>query len=204
VNYAARQVMKPRRETLQFRQPLQSAALRAAGPVDQIWEERLEQREQAGYERGRREGEIALAAALERQRDSFRELEQGVLQSLSQVVTQVGRECQGALVSLAMQVARRLVADLPIDRELVERSVREALAEVEAGTDVQVILHPDDLALLQQAGSNLIAPAQSPGRIRFTVSAEVGRGGCLAQTQFGTIDGRRDTKWRRMEQLIRE
>ncbi|HEY2952161.1 MAG TPA: FliH/SctL family protein [Verrucomicrobiae bacterium] len=150
--------------------------------------------EQAAYERGRLDGEKALHERLVRQRNELLELQQGVLKSLQQAVPQVVRDCEQALTALALEVAQKLVAGLPLSAEMVAAAVQEALGEVEEATDCHIYLHPEDLDLLQQVNSNLLASNVGNARLHFHRAPEVTRGGCLVKTRFGVIDARRETK----------
>jgi flagellar assembly protein FliH len=149
---------------------------------------------QTAYQRGLREGEKKLADQLMQQRTEFMELQTGVLKSLRESVSQVVHDCERELVTLAIEVAQRLVAGLPVSAEMVEAAVREALGQAGEATEITVTLHPDDLALLQKADSPLLSAASGGPQVHLCSSADVTRGGCLAQTRFGIIDGRRETK----------
>ena len=74
---------------------------------------------QAGYEQGRIEGEKALSGQLLKQRAELDELVHGTLNSLRQAVPQVVRDTENMMVSLALEVARKLVSDMPISVPLV-------------------------------------------------------------------------------------
>ena len=150
---------------------------------------------QAGYDQGRIEGEKSLSGQLLKQRAELQELLHGTLDSLRQTVPQVARDTENMMVSLALEVARKLVSDMPISVPMVEAAVRDALTHVESSAQVTVRLHPDDLELLQNANSTLLTSAEAPNDFRFLSSAEVSRGGCLVETRFGTVDARRETKF---------
>lgn len=158
-------------------------------------EPRAAESEQAAYERGRRDAEKALQQQLLQQRTDLMELQNGVLNSLRQVLPRVAGECESALVELALEAARKLVAGLPLSAEMVEAAVREALAQVQETTEFTVRLHPEDLELLRRAQSSTLPSQDNSGPIRFEPSAEINRGGCLVQTRFGVIDARRETKF---------
>jgi flagellar assembly protein FliH len=151
-------------------------------------------RVQDAFERGRREGEKALSEQLLRQRADLLELQQGVLQSLHEVVPQLTRECEGALISLALHAAQKLVAGLPVSAEMVEAVVREALAGIEDTSQLTVLLHPDDLELLQRVNSPVLVNDLGGGRLNFQPGREVTQGGCIVQTRFGSVDARREVK----------
>jgi flagellar assembly protein FliH len=149
----------------------------------------------AGYEQGRIDGEKALSEQLLKQRAELHELMQGVLNSLRQAVPQVVRDTETVMVSLALEVAQKMVADMPVSVPMVEAAVRDALAQVEGTAHFTVRLNPADLQLLQESGSPILATADNPDEFRFLSSPEVTRGGCLVQTRFGTVDARRETKF---------
>lgn len=149
---------------------------------------------QAGYQQGRIDGEKSLSEQLVRQRGELHELMQGTITSLRQAVPQVVRDTENMMVSLALEVARKIVSDMPISVPMVEAAIRDALKHVEGSAQVTVRLHPADLELLQNADSPLLASAQGQNDFRFLSSLEVSRGGCVVETRFGTVDARRETK----------
>jgi flagellar biosynthesis/type III secretory pathway protein FliH len=135
-----------------------------------------------------------LSLQLFQQRAEVHEMMSGVLNSLRQAVPQVVRETENAMIALSLSVAQKLVGGLPISAAMVEEVVRDALAQIEGTAQFTVRLHPADLALLQQSGSPLLADSDGAKEFRFLAATEVSRGGCLVQTQFGTVDARRETK----------
>ncbi len=158
--------------------------------------------EQAAYERGLRNGEKRLSEQLLRQRRELMELQNGVLASLRQALPQVARQCESDLIELAIEVATRLVCGLPISAQMVEAAIRSALAQVQESAELEVALHADDLALLQQCNSPVLLPGPGNERIHFRASPEVTRGGCLVQTRFGLLDARRETKLELIRQSL--
>jgi flagellar assembly protein FliH len=95
---------------------------------------------------------------------------------------------------LAVEAAQRLIGGLPVTTEMVGAVVREALAQVEDTAEITVLLHADDLALLQKHTPSSPPAAVGGPQVQFHSSQEVTRGGCLVQTRFGVVDGRRETK----------
>jgi flagellar assembly protein FliH len=175
-------------ETLTFTRPLRAVRLASAAP------EPGEAAITAAYERGRRDGERQLSEQLLRQRNEFVTLQTGLLQSLRGAIPQVVRDSEQTLVALAAAVARKIVGDLPITPELIETGIREALTHVEDSATIRVTVHPDDLALLQQIQSPLLAATPDRPAIQFESAPNLTRGGCLVHTRFGVIDARRETK----------
>lgn len=190
----------PQRETIRLSHPLRAARLAGAAAVSQPSVSTAHA--QAEYERGRRDGEKALSEQLIRQRGELIELQNGVLNSLNQAVGQVTRECEGAMIALALEIAGKLVGDLPISSEMVEAAVREALDSVEQTTNLTVLLNPMDYELLQQANAPVLLTDVGGQQLKFQTSPQVTRGGCMVQTHFGIIDARRETKLEALKQSL--
>ena len=188
-------------ETLHFHRPLSGVALLADAPA-QSWEELLRARESAAYQRGHRDGEGALSQQLIQQRSEIAQLQRGILQSLSQVVPQVIHESETALITLALEAVKRIVADLPSDARMVEAVVREALGHADDTAEILVQLNGEDLALLQKSDCALLNGLPNKGPLRFVACSEVTRGGCVVQTRFGLIDARREVKLQQLTQTI--
>ncbi len=185
---------KPWHETVRLPAPPRDVRLSRVLDPEQALEARLDEQRRACYERGRLEGEQSLSALLVQQRQETQQLADGVLRALRDAVPQVVRSAERNLVTLALEIARKLVAGLPVSAEMVEAAVRDALAQVEQATEFLVQLHPADLALLEKHGSPLLHETSESRQLRFQASTEVTPGGCLVLTRFGTVDARRETK----------
>ena len=188
--------MKPL-EAIALKQPLRDVRLLMQAPA-QDWQEHLREREQAAFENGRREGERSLGGQLLQQRNELVELQNGILNSLQQTLPRLIAENESALMNLALDLAQRIVAGLPVDQVMVESVVREALQQAKDTSEMMVQLHPEDLALLRKHNSPLLNGLPETGPLRFSGVAAIVRGGCMVQTRFGLIDAQRETK---VEQL---
>jgi flagellar biosynthesis/type III secretory pathway protein FliH len=125
-----------------------------------------------------------------------------VLDSLRQAIPQTVRELENNLVSLAFESVKKIVADMPISAEMIERVIREALGQVENSAEVTIFVHPEDLALLRRLECPLLNGSTEGQSLRFSSSSDVTRGGCLLQTRFGLLDARRETKIEQLQQAI--
>ena len=101
---------------------------------------------------------------------------------------------ESELVEFATEAAIRLVNGLPISTKIVESSIQDALGHCENDTEVAVYLNPEDLKLLKEAGSDLLADSPHQRRVRYLKDEEVSRGGCLVETNCGLIDGPRNAR----------
>lgn len=159
--------------------------------------------EKAAYERGRQDGEKGLREQMMVQRTELAALQRGLFESLRQASREVVQQSESLLVELALEIAGKLVAELPLGPDRVAASVREALAQVEGTTDITVHLHPEDLTLLEQVSAAERPTVPGVESVRLTSSPTVSRGGCLVQTRFGVIDTQIETKLRNLRETLR-
>jgi flagellar assembly protein FliH len=182
-------------ETISLPKPLRDVFLTIPNSTTTVGPEARQDPWQAGYDAGRIDGEKAVSEQLLKQRGETNELFQGLLTSLREAVPQVIRDTESMMVSLALEVAQKIVANMPISAAMIEAAVRDALSQVEGTVQVTIRLHPADLELLQNTHSPLLGSGDGASEFRFLGSADVTRGGCLVQTRFGMVDARRETKF---------
>jgi flagellar biosynthesis/type III secretory pathway protein FliH len=196
--------MLPWSETVALHHPLRQVHCTALAPLPPVWLERCDRRDKAAFERGRTAGEAALSEQLVRQRTEIQQLQPGDLDALRAVLPQVRAECEAAVVALALEAVAKLVAGLPVSRDMVDAAVKQALAQLEDTAGLTVLLHPDDLQLWRQteAGAEAGAGSSPLVGLRVEASSEVTRGGCVVQTRFGVVDGRRETKLQVLRQAL--
>jgi flagellar assembly protein FliH len=185
--------MKPSLEPVRFSTPLRNVRFTAPLSFEER-ERELRKREEEAFQRGRREGEKSLSEQLVQQRAELLELQNGVFQSLCQILPGLVQDCERSLVSLALEAAQKVVSGLPITAEVVEAAVREALGTVDKAAGMTVFLNAQDLELLRRVNSPLLLDDSAGKDLRVQASAEVTRGGCIVQTRFGIVDARRENK----------
>lgn len=152
------------------------------------------------YQKGIEAGQKSLGQQLVQQRNDLLELQNGVLRSLQETLPRVVQDCEQALVGIALDIAKRVLGEVPMTGEMVEAAVRGALNEIKGVAEYQVHVHPDDLILLQAINSDLLPATGAP--VVFNPDETISRGGCLVRTRLGTIDARRETKWKRVEEAL--
>ena len=169
--------MKPWREQLRLTHPIRGVRLVGTRSADEERARELRQIETAAFERGRQAGEAALSQQLLQQRQDVFALQQGVLDALEQCVPRLLREAEGVLVELALEAARKWMAGQPIDAPAIEACVREAMDQMEEATEFNILMNAEDLALLEQHGSDLVSRNATQTRTKVGVSPDVTRRG---------------------------
>ena len=113
-------------------------------------------------------------------------------------------ELQAQGVELALQAAQRIVGqELALRPELAREQVVALLARLRRARSVTVRLHPDDHATLGPELAALRTRAQLAGTLALEADAGIARGGCVVQSDIGTLDARVETQLAALQQALR-
>lgn len=163
---------------------VEPAANTVAAPTVQELADLEAQARAEGFAAGHAQG---LAAAQQEIREHRAQLD-ALFEAAARPMQALDTQTEQALVSLAMLVARRVLAsELRQSPELILQAVQQALAAMPAaGQGLRVHVHPDDLPLLQAAaaGSHWEGVAD-PG---------LARGDCRLESARSWLDARVETR----------
>lgn len=106
------------------------------------------------------------------------------------------------VVELAVLIAERIVRrEIELDPEVALRASRELLQRAAAGSQVVVRLAPADLALAQERLGGL-AEASGLDGVRLRVDPALSPGGCVVETDAGSLDARVETQLERIREAL--
>jgi flagellar assembly protein FliH len=114
-----------------------------------------------------------------------------MLDGLYQARHDVLDEAEDTLVEIAFAAVCQLAGTDAVARAVVAHAVREAAARLHADESLTVLLHPDDLACLDEA-------ERQWGNVEFTASPAVAVGGCMIDGGKGTLDARLEVQLARL------
>jgi flagellar assembly protein FliH len=182
------------------------AALRAE--LEAEFEQRLQQEaavqaqaaRQQGYQDGYRDGLVAL--------DSFKQsfaqqtsAQIGTLVlSLDGELRALEQQMAATVAHVATELARQVVrSELATRPALVAQVAQEAINTVlMSARHITVQVHPDDHAMVAQGCAEALAARGA----RLLANPAVARGGCVVDTDAGTIDARIAQRWQRATQAL--
>lgn len=114
------------------------------------------------------------------------------------------REVESDLRTLAVRIAERI-----LDRELSTRPeavvdiAAAALSQAGAPRDVVLRVHPEDLRTLERGRPRLLERCARAQVIQLRPDSTVGRGGCIVETELGTVDARLQVQLEAIERALR-
>lgn len=105
----------------------------------------------------------------------------------------------GVATAIAAHVIRREVEQTP---DITIVLVKEALELAAGSADVQLRMHPDDLATLGSQVEGLVGQLGRLGDAKVVADPGITRGGCRVDTRFGSIDQQFESQLARIAQEL--
>ncbi len=117
-----------------------------------------------------------------------------------------GKILEGAeseLLKLSLKIAERIVGKaLEMDRSILLDIIHKAIQSLKYQKEIRIRIHPEDVAYLKDQKMQLYAMLGESKEIEVVEDPLVGRGGCIIDTEIGTIDARLETQLKVMERKL--
>lgn len=116
---------------------------------------------------------------------------------------QIVADSERDVLELALKVAAKIISrDLERDPELVLEIVAACTEAARSSKAMIIKVHPEDGRLLREKKPRLIELIGRAVDISIRDDAEVERGGCVIQTEYGTIDGQIRTQLQMLQNVF--
>ena len=148
-----------------------------------------------GRQAGREEIQQSLSSEIARIQSISRKLDAALEAGIMQL--------EDMALALAYETVCKVLGDQALAPELVQMQVGKAISGMTARERIQVRVHPADLVMLRQAGA-LNAGLLSGKELVWVADASVQAGGCIVETDGGTLDARLDTQLELFKKLLLE
>jgi len=107
------------------------------------------------------------------------------------------------IVDLALKVAAKILGiDLERDPELVIEVAANVIQSMRAAKAMVLRVHPEDGKVLRARKPKLLELVGRSVDVGIRDDSDVERGGCVVQTEFGTIDGQIRTQFKMIENVF--
>jgi type III secretion protein L len=112
-------------------------------------------------------------------------------------------EAQGDALALALKIAARIIGrDLEREPEVLAEICATAIESARSAKAMILRVHPDDGKLLREKRPRLMELIGRAVDLSIRDDADVERGGCVIQTEFGTIDGQIRTQFEMLRNVL--
>lgn len=178
---------------------------------------RYEDNRQAGYEAGFSQGkdegykagfEQGRKSALEQLEDKIRSAAQKADNMLDVAAKQSKAailDAEQQILEIAVAIAQRILNyELDTNSEAVVSVVKAAMAKVYNQEQVTIRVNPHDFDTVMLSKPELEAILQREQSISLVADQTVSRGGCLIDSQFGTVDARLENQLESLRKVLQE
>ncbi len=173
--------------TVEARQIVEMAQSEAAAIIEEAREEASQTRATAreeGYQEGLSEWNAAVVDAVKARQHYL-------------------DECEPEVVRLSTGIAEKILGQrLNAEPEAMVSIVREALRGIREERNLTIKVNPEDLDVVTGHVHELEESVPGECRIRVVPGAAVTPGGCIVESELGTIDARIETQLKCLEQML--
>lgn len=165
--------------------------------IEEIQKQAFEEGKKQGYEAGHQQGYEEMQVQVAEFKAKAEQL-QSVIDFMSQPLKQMDQEVEQQLADLATVLAKYLLKkDSSLEAEHIYSLVHESLEYLPVkARNVCVRLHPDDIALLNQAEIDINDQSWS-----CVADNKISAGGCMVESDTSHIDATVET---RLQQLVEQ
>ncbi len=158
---------------------------------------------QLGFEAGRKDSSDSLQAEFERKISEVTESFDSLVKELATEVTRFNQDFDRAVVTLALAIAKRVVArEIEVDEGAVLARSREAIRKIIGVEKIKIHVSPSDEEYIRGHRNELSTYADSVKEIVIEADGKVERGGCIIESELGNIDARVSTQFELIEESL--
>ena len=156
---------------------------------------------QEGYDAGHEEGYKEGKAEVQRLIDRLHLMIEKIMDKRVQILS----ETEQQIVDLVLLMTRKIVKVISENqRNVVMSNIVHALRKVKGRGDVLIRVNMAELALTSEHTKEFLQAVENVKNITIVEDSAVDKGGCIIETDFGSIDARISSQLGELEQKILE
>ena len=159
--------------------------------------------EEGGYKKGYEDGYNKGKQAGLQETSGAVSMMQQVIEQLKSYHVQILSDSQKDIAKMALAVAEKVLhKEIMMDPNTVISVVKNALGKVSFKKQFTVHVNPLDLEVLKSAGDQVRAALDGYESLKFKASPQVEPGGCVVQTESGSVDARVDRQFMEISDTV--
>jgi len=172
----------------------------APEPTDEQIQAQLHAARQEGYRDGYRDGLVALESFKQSFAQQLSAQFGRVIQNFDSEITGLEQQIATSVARIATQLARQVVrSELTSRPDIVVQVAQDAVnAVLMSARTITVHVNPEDHALINLGAADALEARHA----RLVSTPGVDRGGCLVESDAGTVDARIGARWHQAVQAL--
>ncbi len=181
----------------------QQASREAAMEAEQLKNRASEEGQAQGHATGLRQGLDEAKQQMSIQVQQTCDQCNAMLATAEQEARQILQEAEPKIIDLVMAISRKIIVNEVETRPAaVLELVRGALSRVRDQNQIIIHVSPDDYEFILQSRRILQAVVGAEQTLTVTADAVLGKGGCLIETSFGTVEAGIDTQLESIRRVL--
>lgn len=128
----------------------------------------------------------------------------GIIASLIAERKSILESSSGQIVSLVMQIAIKVIKRITdSQKDIVLENVNEVLKRIKDKTQITIRVNLDDLDIVRHKKSDFISRFDIIETLEIIEDPNIGKGGCIIETNFGEIDARISSQLDKIEEKFK-
>lgn len=149
-----------------------------------------------GYAAGRREGAESWA----RERAEYQQQLEEYVAALEEGRRRIWAEAEPQIVEFVIEAAQKVVKEqAQVDRSIALSVIRHALRRIVDEGQVTIRVNVADIEAVRQSRDELAALLDGVERLKIVEDRRVSPGGCVIETDGGTVDARIETQFQELK-----
>lgn len=149
------------------------------------------------FQRGFKEGQERTRREIEQDYTNklLRKYEEtyNILQHFDDRFVEYEAAFESLVILTSFEVAEKILQREIEDKSIVNENVRNSIAKIMGANEVRLKLHPTDVTELDEKSKKIIN-SSSFNRIKIEGDDRIEKGGCLIETEIGSVDARISTQ----------
>lgn len=168
--------------------------------AEAAWQQERAQLHEQRYEEGVRRGAEQCEAEVKEAVNRIDVLHQSIEADRAQIMV----EAETDVVDLVMSISRKILELQAVSNpKALLQVVRNALSHMSERSNLEIQVHPEDLAVVQRYAKHWVAKVDEQAVIKVRDSLHVERGGCMIEGREENVDARVEEQLQAMHQILR-
>jgi type III secretion protein L len=181
---------------------LKSDVVQAMGSADRIIAEAREKAREIVDQARAEEAAIREEAARRGYEEGLTELNR-IIYDAKAKYSQILGQSESEMLKLSLKIAERIIGRcVEVEPRVMLEIIHKAIESLKYQKEIRIRVNPADLNYLKENKMQLYTMLGESKEIELVEDLLVGRGGCIIDTEIGTIDARLETQIRVIEQLF--
>lgn len=155
----------------------------------------------AKFEEGRQSGVAEAEKSLSHVTQSLA----SACDEISKLKAKMLERSQSDMLRLVLAIAERVVqANIEIDKEVVTRTVKQAIHLAVSAEEFHIKVNPEDLQIVNEHKPLFIASLSGLSNIEFVPDQTIIRGGCILESPLGRVDATLEAQMEAISSCLHE